>query len=174
MIITSLNHHDLLRRRPLLENRILPQVGHVQWMGRAAERKGPIEEMQEIRLEEGSGIVGDHHANGRRRSKRQVTLIQAEHLPVISALSKQPDLHPSWLRRNLVVSGIPLLALVDKEFRIGGAVLAGTGLCDPCHLMEERLGSGGYNAMLGHGGITAVVLCSGTVKVGDPVRLRQD
>jgi MOSC domain-containing protein YiiM len=67
----------------------------------------------------------------------------------------------------LVISGINLLALKDKEFKIGDVALAYTGLCHPCSYMEEVLGEGGYNTMRGHGGITARVLTEGVISRGD-------
>ena len=150
----------------------LPQVGHVEWIGRAPVKRGPIVEVSEIQVDIGTGIRGDHHATGRRKgSRRQVTLIQAEHLPVIAALSGHEHVPAEWLRRNIVVSGIPLLGLLKKRFRLGEALLETTGLCDPCDLMETRLGPGGFNAMQGHGGITTRVVEGGTIRIGDEVRL---
>jgi MOSC domain-containing protein YiiM len=69
----------------------------------------------------------------------------------------------------LVVAGINLLALKDRRFRIGEAVLETTGLAHPCSRMEAALGDGGYNAMRGHGGITAAIVVSGRLAVGDPL-----
>jgi len=69
-----------------------------------------------------------------------------------------------------VVSGLNLLALKGKQFRIGNVVLEYTGLCHPCSKMETALGPGGYNAMRGHGGITTRVVEAGDITVGDDVR----
>ena len=78
-------------------------------------------------------------------------------------------LDPALLRRNIVVAGLNLLALKGRRFRIGGALLEGSGPCEPCSRMEEALGPGGYNAMRGHGGITARVVEGGLIRVGDAV-----
>lgn len=144
-----------------------PHDGRLDWIGLSPRRRGTIASVEEARLEPGTGLEGDHHSRS-GRGKRQVTLIQAEHLPVIEALVGRP-VAPDELRRNLVVSGINLAALKSVRFRLGEALLEGTGPCPPCSRMEENLGPGGLNAMRGHGGLTAVVLEGGAIRVGDPV-----
>jgi MOSC domain-containing protein YiiM len=67
----------------------------------------------------------------------------------------------------VVVSGMNLLSLVNQDFCLGAARLRGTGRCHPCSKMEATAGRGGFNAMRGHGGITARVLASGVVRSGD-------
>jgi MOSC domain-containing protein YiiM len=103
-------------------------------------------------------------------STRQVTLIQAEHLDVIARLARVDRVDPIGLRRNLVVSGINLLALKNARLQVGEALLEIVGPCPPCSRMEEAIGPGGYAAMRGHGGMTARVLATGTICVGDVVR----
>jgi MOSC domain-containing protein YiiM len=88
---------------------------------------------------------------------------------VIAALSGHPEISPATLRRNVVVSGIPLVALKGRRFRIGDVLLEGTDPCDPCSRMEAALGPGGYNAMRGMGGLCARILEGGSVRLGDAV-----
>ena len=118
-----------------------------------------------VMLDPSYGLQGDHYAG--RSGKRQITLIQAEHLPAIASMMSLECLTADQLRRNIVVSGLNLLALKNKSFQLGEAILQYTGACHPCSRMETTLGIGGYNAMRGHGGITARVLHAGMVNVGD-------
>jgi MOSC domain-containing protein YiiM len=147
----------------------LPQVGAVRWIGLRPERRAPLHAVAEVNVTQDHGLIGDRYR--RKQGKRQVTLIQQEHLVAVAALLDQASIDPALTRRNIVVSGINLLALKDKQFQIGDVRLAYTGLCHPCSRMEEALGAGGYNAMRGHGGITARVVQDGTIRVGDTVRL---
>ncbi len=144
----------------------LPQQGRLEHiLLRPARRAEPVQ-VERVRAIPGRGLAGDHRAERDSSSARQLTLLQAEHLPVVSALCGA-DATPEQLRRNLVVSGVNLLALKERRFRIGGAVFEGAGLCHPCSRMEEALGPGGYNAVRGHGGILARVLEEGELRVGD-------
>ncbi len=144
-----------------------PRPGLLCWLGLRPQPREPLESVSTATLVTDRGLDGDHRAH-RAGSKRQVTLIQHEHLVAIEAFCGI-SVSPGQLRRNLVVSGINLLALKDRRFRIGDALLEGNGLCHPCSRMEENLGLGGYNAMRGHGGITARVLAGATIELGQSV-----
>lgn len=148
----------------------LPQQGTVSWIGLRPARRVPVVPVPETLAQIGAGLTGDRFY-GAPDSKRQVTLIQAEHVAAIASFLGLPHLDPALLRRNIVVRGLNLLALKDKQFQIGEAVLEMTGPCHPCSRMEETLGPGGYNALRGHGGITARVLQEGRIRVGDMVRV---
>ena len=54
-------------------------------------------------------------------------------------------LRPSWAaesfgdktRRNIVTRGVPLIELLDREFTIGGVVMRGIRLFEPCGHLEK-------------------------------------
>jgi len=150
----------------------LPQIGHLEWIGIRPARRAPLVAMLEATLETDRHLQGDH-ARPKPGGKRQVTLIQHEHLAAVAGyLGLADPVDPGRLRRNLVVSGLNLLALKNRKVQIGEeAQLEITGECHPCSRMEEELGPGGYNAMRGHGGLTARILHGGVIKVGDAVRV---
>ena len=150
--------------KQLMKN--LPQQGLVEWIGVRPGKRKPLTELERVVVLAG-GLDGDHYAG--RSGNRSITLIQAEHLAVIASLLDRPKIDPQTLRRNIVISGINLLALKDREFKIGTAVLKMTGLCHPCSRMEENFGEGGYNAVRGHGGINASVIIPGEIKLKDKV-----
>lgn len=168
-----------------------PRPGRVEWLGLRPGRRMPVQSVAEVEAHPLVGLLGDHGKRAPPRlvalsgggggevsapglppipggpGRRQVTLLQAEHLPVIAALVGRAEVTPEELRRNVLVSGIALLALKDRRFSLGEVILEGTGECHPCSKMEEALGPGGYNAVRGHGGLTARVLRGGVIRVGD-------
>ncbi|MEM7709371.1 MAG: MOSC domain-containing protein [Pseudomonadota bacterium] len=137
--------------------------GRVTWIGIRPARRAEILRVDRVRVDR-EGLTGDRGSGG----KRAVTLIQAEHIPVISDLCGG-DATPERLRRNVVVAGINLATLRGREVLVGTARLRLTGPCAPCSRMEEALGAGGYQAVRHHGGWCAEVLSAGDVALDDAV-----
>ena len=147
----------------------VPQQGRVRWIGVRPAARAEMLELQAVEARREAGLTGDHSRPGLHNA-RQVTLIQWEHLAVIGALLERPPeqpITPQELRRNIAISGINLFSLKGRRFRLGQAILQTTGWCQPCARLEERLGNGTFQAVRGHGGITARVLQGGIIRLND-------
>ena len=159
-----------------------PRAGRLEAILLRPARGAPVVRAGSAVALAGRGLDGDRASRAASASpeggRRQVTLVQAEHLPVVAALLGLGAVEPEALRRNLVVSGVNLVAaralFADRplRLRIGDTVLLEvTGPAEPCSRMEAALGPGGYAAMRGHGGVTARVRIGGTMRAGDAVRV---
>ncbi len=164
-----------------------PRAGRLDAIHLRPARGVPARRVDEAVAVAGQGLVGDRAAErrpspsaaGSAGGKRQVTLLQAEHVPLIAAWTGRAagdPLDPGLLRRNLVVSALNLAAgqspFADQAFRLrigDDVVVAITGPCAPCSKMEDVLGAGGYNALRGHGGVTARIVAGGILRIGDQV-----
>jgi MOSC domain-containing protein YiiM len=149
----------------LIEAPVRPGV--VEWIGVRPARGAAMRAVGAVELVAGRGLAGDRYGN--LGGARQVTLVAAESLAAIASHLGRDVVRPDELRRNIVVRGINLLALKGRRLRIGDAVLETSGECHPCSRIEASLGTGGYNAARGLGGITARVVTGATVRVGDRV-----
>ncbi len=158
-------------------------VGRLESIVLRPARQQSAHFVDQVEAVPGYGLMGDRRSTQERTTlsarKREITLLQAEHLPLIAQWGNLDSLSPLDLRRNLIISGINLIAMrspfpaMTLHWKIGDQVeIEITGPCDPCSRMEKELGHGVYNAMRGHGGTTAHIIVGGTLRVGDPVQLK--
>ena len=127
--------------------------------------KAPVEELTEAEVVAGKGIVGDRFFGWKEDYKGQVTFFSREVHEDLCARLGVSDRSAAVFRRNFLVSGVDLNALVGREFEVQGVRFAGVCECSPCYWMDEAFGPGAEAALKGRGGLRARVLTSGRVRV---------
>ena len=139
------------------------EQGRVVALHLCKEHRQPMSPVQEATALSGLGLQGDNHAI--KDNPRQVLLIDKETLDAI-------DIAPGTVKENITVAGIDLsLIRAGQVFFIGNEVtLEATGLCERCSRMDE-IRPGLEKALDGRGGILAMVLNGGILRVGDAVRV---
>jgi len=128
-----------------------------------------IEEAEEIECVAGSGIRGDRYFDHKPNYKGQITFFEIETHRRLCDRFAVFDKGPDTYRRNVVVEGQDLNALIGKEFEIQGARFLGTEEAKPCHWMEEAFGKGALKALVGKGGLRARILEGGVLRRGNAI-----
>jgi MOSC domain-containing protein YiiM len=144
----------------------------------AATGAAPMKSVTKVRALTGKGLEGDRYSSqlgtysNQPGSGRDVTLIEIE---AIEALERDYgiELDAGLARRNIVTRGVPLNHLVEKEFKIGEAILRGTRLCEPCAHMEKLTVKGAMRGLIHRGGLRAEIVKGGTICVSDTILLEK-
>lgn len=135
----------------------------------AAEAGADIQTRPDVRAVPGKGLEGDRNFdNGKPLAA--VTLIEVE---AIEALARDYNvtIQPAESRRNIVTQGVPLNHLIGRAFRVGGVLMRGTELCEPCNYLAGKTESHVLPGLVHRGGIRAEILSEGVISPGDAVAL---
>jgi MOSC domain-containing protein YiiM len=150
------------------------------------QASAPMQSITEVRAFPGRGLEADRYFAGTgfyskklSHGGREVTLIEIEAVEALlgGVLNAEGErlgikLAAADTRRNIATSGVPLNHLVDREFRVGAVLMRGTRLCEPCKHLEDLTRRGVMGGLIHRGGLRAVILSDGVIRVGDTVRPR--
>jgi MOSC domain-containing protein YiiM len=160
-----------------LIDKIWETPGKVVSIHLAPVAAAPMISVMEIQAVTGKGLQGDRYFNklgtysNDPGSGREVTLIEIEALEALRR-EYQVELEPDQSRRNIVTRNVALNHLVDKEFKIGTAIMRGTRLCEPCAHLERLSVKGSMRGLIHRGGLRAEVVQSGTIRAADRIVVR--
>ena len=131
--------------------------------------------VRSVRAEAGRGLEGDRYYKsvGTYSEKggpgREVTLIASEAIEELEA-EFGVKLSPGQSRRNITTLGIDLNEFVDRDLRVGDAVLRGVRLCEPCEHLEGLVGQANTaRGLVNRGGLRCDIVSGGTIRVGDQI-----
>jgi MOSC domain-containing protein YiiM len=138
----------------------------------AGERSQPMVRIEEAVLEAGTGIRGDRYA-GLGIPGTHITFIAAEGIEAMVQRTGIP-LAPAETRRNVLIRGVDVNALVGRRFRVGDAICEGVKPCTPCDHLESRTRPGVRSGLSGQGGLRADVLVGAVIHPGDRIEELDD
>jgi len=126
----------------------------------------PIHRVDEVGAVAGQGLVGDRKYG----TRRQISIVSTEELDEAARLLGA-EISPGTTRRQITISGARLNRQPGATIRLGEVLVSVIGDCSPCEEMEESVGPGARAALVGRAGITGTIVESGTIRIGDPVRI---
>ena len=126
-----------------------------------------IRDVPEVECVPGKGLVGDRYFHGKAGKMGQVTFFDAATADAIREQFGLPDLAASVFRRNLIVRGVTLSELLNREFVFQGVTFEGVQECKPCVWMDRAVTQGVQAFMRDafRGGLRARIRTGGVLRV---------
>lgn len=126
----------------------------------------PSHEVDRIECVAGHGIRGDRFYDYKEDYKGQITFFSQEIFDALCATFPFVDKSPGVLRRNVIVAGTDLNALIGQSFELQGVRFFGAAHCKPCYWMDQAFSPGAEAWLKGRGGLRARILSDGWLKTG--------
>ena len=126
----------------------------------------PLVEVDAIDCLAGHGIRGDRFYDYKHDYKGQITFFSQEVFERLRAAFPHVPKSAGALRRNVIVSGVDLNALIGEEFELQGMRFRGTAHCRPCYWLDQAFAPGTEAWLKGNGGLRAQILTSGRLTTG--------
>jgi MOSC domain-containing protein YiiM len=120
-------------------------------------------------LEKGKGIVNDRYYRNFKEKKEQVTLISLEEINKFNRQINR-NIEPKDFRRNIIVSGVDLNQLINKQIKINNITLKIHEICQPCKYLQDQLKIHSLvKILINKSGVRAEIITSGMLSVGDKI-----
>jgi len=126
----------------------------------------PIEERKEVQCVAGKGLVDDRFFDLKENYKGQITFFDWAVFDELKGHYPDKEFPPSAMRRNVLVEGLDLNALIVEEFELQGIRFSGAQHCAPCYWMDQAVGPGAETFLKGRGGLRARILTDGKLTTG--------
>ena len=121
-------------------------------------------------LEKGKGIVNDRYYGNFKEKKEQVTLISLEEINKFNRQINR-NIEPKDFRRNIIVSGVDLNQLINKQIKINNITLKIHEICQPCKYLQDQLKIESLvKILVNKSGVRAEIITSGMLSVGDKIQ----
>ena len=128
-------------------------------------------EAHKVECVAGRGLRGDRFFDYKQSYRGQVTFFAMEVYEAICREFGVRDKPPSVFRRNMITEEIDLNGLIGTEFEVQSVRFRATEECSPCPWMDQAFGPGAEKFLEGRGGLRAVILSDGILRVRESLRL---
>jgi MOSC domain-containing protein YiiM len=141
--------------------------GH-NFFGRHGQPAGihPVRDVSVVKCRAGWGLEGDRFYGYRPGYNGQITFFAWEDYTALQQHFDLPALSPGAFRRNVVIEGVDLNALIGRRFVLDGVEFEGTSEARPCYWMNQAVAAGAEEWLKGRGGLRAKIVTDGDLHVG--------